>query len=204
MFWLAVAVTMALVSSLKMPIRRCVYLSTISSNRVAFLRSYSISASQSETNRWNILCSTPEDIEAVGCKLAAIVGNGDVILLKGDLGAGKTTFSRGLIRAKFEDDSMRVTSPSYLLDNTYEYDEGQYIHHMDLYRLPTGCDLSILDIPGIYSSSLCLIEWPQRMGPNLPEEFLEVDIGIEKDETRNIRFVAVGEIWIERMKSFLN
>lgn len=71
---------------------------------------------------------------------------GDVLLLQGDLGAGKTCFSRGVIRRKLNDPNLRVTSPSYLLDNSYDYfddndgegDERRCIHHMDLFRLPTG------------------------------------------------------------------
>ena len=59
------------------------------------------------------------------------------------MGAGKTSLSRAIIRQKFNDMEMRVTSPSYLLDNSYDYidaNENTYkkIHHFDLYRLPTG------------------------------------------------------------------
>lgn len=88
-------------------------------------------------------CTTSENIEELGKEIAKLLTVGDVILLRGDLGAGKTTFTRGLLRELYEDDSMIVTSPSYLLDNTYEYN-GVLIHHMDLYRLPTASDLSML------------------------------------------------------------
>jgi tRNA threonylcarbamoyladenosine biosynthesis protein TsaE len=132
---------------------------------------------------WIASCETEEDLINVGKKLASVVGSGDVVLLKGSLGAGKTTLVRGLIQAKCNDNTMRVTSPSYLLDNIYEL-EDMTIHHMDLYRLPTGSDLSILDIPKIYSSSLCLIEWPQRMGSQwLPKKYLDVDIRIVASDT---------------------
>ena len=150
---------------------------------------------------WRITCMTDEVMENLGQRLAPFVGNADVILLKGDLGAGKTTFSRGLIRAKFDDDDMRVTSPSYLLDNTYEYDEDMYIHHMDLYRLPTGCDLSMLGIPDIYTTSLCLIEWPQRMDNKaLPAEYLDMNFYINKEnESRCITLTPYGERWIQKL-----
>ena len=150
---------------------------------------------------WRITCATDEAMENLGQRLGPLVGNADVILLKGDLGAGKTTFSRGLIRAKFDDEDMRVTSPSYLLDNTYEYDEGMYIHHMDLYRLPTGCDLSMLGIPDIYGTSLCLIEWPQRMDAKaLPTDYLDMNFHINKDdESRCITLTPYGERWIQKL-----
>ena len=51
--------------------------------------------------------------------------------------------------------------------NTKGHGKPRVIHHMDLYRLPDGCDVSILQIPEIYSTSMCLIEWPQRLGDML-------------------------------------
>ena len=187
---------MSSVSSFRLP-RRCIRL-PLYRDDVSIMH-FSKQA-QTGTNSWNVVCKSEEDIENFGWKMSSVAGNSDVILLKGDLGAGKTTFTRGLIRAKFEDETMRVTSPSYLLDNAYEYDEGKHIHHMDLYRLPTGCDLSILGIPEIYSTSLCIIEWPQRMGSSLPAEYLEIQINIEKDESRIIQLVAVGDSWMQKMR----
>ena len=200
-----IALTMSLVSgSMRVPIRRLTHRYCSSKSPYSYTALSSSGLGATDIHSWSILCETPEDIEAFGSRVASVVGNTDIILLKGDLGAGKTTFTRGLIRAKFEDDDMRVTSPSYLLDNVYEYDEAQYIHHMDLYRLPTGCDLSILGIPEIYDTSLCIIEWPQRMGTNLPVEYLDVNIEIEKDEARNIKLVAVGAKWISKLKILMN
>ena len=72
-----------------------------------------------------------------------------------DLGAGKTTFSRGFVRKLAGSPTMRVTSPSYLLDNCYKL-EPCAVHHMDLYRLPPGKDLSFLGIPEIYATSHAL------------------------------------------------
>ena len=147
-----------------------------------------------------VVCITEEDIEALGTKLSQISGNGDVLLLRGDLGAGKTTLARGVIRHKFGDARMRVTSPSYLLDNTYEYAEDCLVHHMDLYRLPTGCDLSMLGVPAIYSSSLCLIEWPQRLGEKLPADYLDVNFSIRPDQARSIVLTPASERWRNKLQ----
>tara|TARA_B110000090_G_C13116460_1_gene344515 strand:+ start:142 stop:645 length:504 start_codon:yes stop_codon:yes gene_type:complete len=120
------------------------------------------------------------------------------------LHAGKTTLSRGFIREKFEENTMVITSPSYLLDNTYEYGEGKTIHHMDLYRLPTGCDMSMLGIPSIFSNSLCLIEWPQRMGSeSMPDEYLDVEMLIAEDEVRNIKLMpsSPSSTWGQRLQN---
>ena len=102
----------------------------------------------------------------------------------GDLGAGKTTFTRGIVRSKFDDHNMVVTSPSYLLDNTYQYGRNKYIHHMDLYRLPVGyTEMGILGIPAIYKAALCIIEWPNRLLEQfLPESYLEVSFAISSGD----------------------
>ncbi len=159
------------------------------------LQSYGASANGSGNNtfKWSIKCISSEEIECLGRDLAGLLDPGDVVLLKGDLGAGKTTLSRGLIRAKYQDEEMVVTSPSYLLDNVYDYAEGKKIHHMDLYRLPNGCDMSVLGMPGIFKDCLCLIEWPERMsGDFFPMEYLVVDLSIKEDESRVINFDTCG------------
>lgn len=116
----------------------------------------------------------------------------------GDLGAGKTCLSRGIVRSKFNDENMIVTSPSYLLDNCYLYDDDKRIHHIDLYRLPTGSDLSILNIPEIYNTSICLIEWPQRIqgAHQFPSSYLDVQLIVNNDDTRGLIVSAVGERWM--------
>jgi tRNA threonylcarbamoyladenosine biosynthesis protein TsaE len=199
MYWVVLALTMSVISSFRTPIRRCSTLPYSRGVDMSLLAS-STSGRSFHNHTFSITCMTPEEVETFGSKVSSVSGSSGVILLRGDLGAGKTTFTRGLIRAKFDDDEMRVTSPSYLLDNTYEYDDGKFIHHMDLYRLPTGCDLTILGIPEIYESSLCIIEWPQRMGNNLPTEYLDIEINIDKNETRNVKVVAIGDSWAEKIK----
>jgi len=100
-------------------------------------------------------------------------------MLRGDLGAGKTTLARGLLREKLQEPELRVTSPSYLLDNIFECGDLT-VHHLDLYRLPTGCDMTMLGIPSIFSSSLCLVEWAQRLpAGSVPTEFLDVVLTID-------------------------
>mmetsp|Transcript_8593 Transcript_8593/g.8720 ORF Transcript_8593/g.8720 Transcript_8593/m.8720 type:complete len:102 (-) Transcript_8593:16-321(-) len=77
------------------------------------------------------------------------------------------------------------------------------IHHMDLYRLPSGCDLSIIGIPEIFSTSICLIEWPQRMSvKDFPDSYIDVNILINKDQSRNLTVTAIGERWRENDRLF--
>ena len=78
-------------------------------------------------------------MERLGGIFGATAANGDTVCLSGDLGAGKTVFSRGFLRSASGDARMRVTSPTYLLDNAYDGRDGLpgdlVVHHMDLYRL---------------------------------------------------------------------
>ncbi|CAM9766306.1 unnamed protein product, partial [Ascophyllum nodosum] len=88
------------------------------------------------------------------------------------LGTGKTCFARGFIRARV-DANIAVTSPTYLLDNTYKVqDQDLTIHHMDLYRLCDSRDLGVVDIPRVLETSICLIEWPDRLGATKPRNRL--------------------------------
>ncbi|CAM9893774.1 unnamed protein product [Scytosiphon promiscuus] len=70
-----------------------------------------------------IRVTSPEEMEETGAFFGTDSGPGDVVLLSGDLGAGKTCFARGFVRARLGDAGLAVTSPSYLLDNTYEVEE---------------------------------------------------------------------------------
>lgn len=97
---------------------------------------------------------------AFGAKLAAILKPGDIILLDGDLGAGKTAMARAIIRTLLADPTLDVPSPSFALVQPYERGE-QAILHADLYRLAGESEieeLGLLDDP----DAIVLVEWPDR------------------------------------------
>ena len=73
----------------------------------------------------SVKCPTQSDTLALGAALATVAKAGDVVLLRGDYGAGKTCLARGFLRAWFDDPDELVTSPSYLIDNVYPDDEGR-------------------------------------------------------------------------------
>ena len=156
-----------------------------------------------KTNDYTIECDSAEEMVVLGMAVSDFLDTGDLILLRGDLGAGKTTFARGIVQSKMDDYNMVVTSPSYLLDNSYEYAAGKTIHHIDLYRLPSGCDMTILGFPSIFSTSICIIEWPQRLSQSLlPDSYLNVDISIISQDTRKVELKPTGNKWINKMKEF--
>jgi tRNA threonylcarbamoyladenosine biosynthesis protein TsaE len=153
------------------------------------------------TKQIAVQCEQPDDLESLGRTLSDYLDIGDVVLLKGDLAAGKTTLSRGIVRQKLQDDDLLVTSPTYLLDNIYTYEADRVVHHLDLYRMSSDCDFSFLGIPDIYETSICLIEWPQRIiNPKFfPRCYLNVDIRINENAARIVTMTANGLKWENKL-----
>jgi tRNA threonylcarbamoyl adenosine modification protein YjeE len=106
---------------------------------------------------------------------------GDVVCLRGGVGAGKSYFSRAFIRAAVGDEQMPVPSPTFLLQQSYEVlaEKPLTIHHFDLYRLENVPEAALqrLDLPGCFSAALCLVEWPERLPAHqLPSTRLDMHI----------------------------
>jgi tRNA threonylcarbamoyladenosine biosynthesis protein TsaE len=112
-------------------------------------------------------------MEALGARLAPCLGSG-IVYLHGDLGAGKTTLARGILRGLGYQDKVR--SPTYSLVEPYDMEQGA-VYHLDLYRLTDPEELEWLGLRDMLSgSSLLLVEWPERGSGQLPAADLEVKI----------------------------
>jgi tRNA threonylcarbamoyladenosine biosynthesis protein TsaE len=103
--------------------------------------------------------STPEETEAAGAELATRLSPGDVVLVSGELGAGKTTFVRGACRALGV--TGVVTSPTYTIGQVYDAGDGREVAHLDLYRLRSleGEDPALLD-DYLTPDRIAFVEWP--------------------------------------------
>ncbi len=113
---------------------------------------------------------------AYGAKLAQQAKAGDVIYLKGELGAGKTTLTRGFLRA-FGYAGI-VKSPTYTLVETYTF-EQQVIHHFDLYRLHSAEELLAIGLDDyVTADAILLFEWPEKAASVLPKPTLTCRIEI--------------------------
>ena len=133
---------------------------------------------------------------ALGARLAPHLRAGDVIALRGDLGAGKTTLTRGLVRALI-DPETEVPSPTYTLVQTYDTPAGS-LWHFDLYRLKYEPDALIElgwdDTP----DGIAVLEWPDRAGRYLPANRLEITLNRTQDG-RIARLEPMGEDWQDRL-----
>ena len=153
-----------------------------------------------------IVTHCPAETAAIGEALAGCLRNGDVVLLHGDLGAGKTTLAKGIASALGVEDV--VSSPSFSLVN--EYDTGlatavTRLYHLDLYRLRSEDDLASIGFDDFMAPTdgITLVEWPERASTSLPERFLLVEIETVRSGTRRLRFVAIpnDEVWEGRIVS---
>lgn len=105
------------------------------------------------------LAETEEEAKA----LASFLKPGDLLLLEGELGVGKTAFSRALIRVLSADDTLLVPSPTFNLVQVYETPRGK-VWHVDLYRLTAEDNLQELGLNEAFADAICLVEWPNRLG----------------------------------------
>ncbi|SFN56839.1 hypothetical protein SAMN03159463_00020 [Mesorhizobium sp. NFR06] len=128
----------------------------------------------------------------LGEDLAMALRAGDAIALKGDLGAGKSTLARALIRALADDADLEVPSPTFTLVQSYE--TRVPVHHFDLYRLSTPDELDELGLDDALAQGAALVEWPERAGDRLPGTALWLDLA-EQGDGRVARLSGQGPVF---------
>ena len=131
--------------------------------------------------------------------LAELVRPGDIVLLAGDLGAGKTAFAQGFGRALGVDET--ITSPTFTLVN--RYDGRLPFYHLDVYRLNRLDEVADLGLAEFLDEGgVMLIEWGDTITPVLPADFLEVRIELgDGDDDRHFEFRTVGTRWAARQRA---
>ncbi len=130
-----------------------------------------------------------EDTKTLARGLAKITQKGDIFLLEGDLGAGKTTFARFFIRS-FLGDEAQIPSPTFTLAQTYVTPQF-LIWHFDLYRIEDEDELQELGLEEALSSGVSLIEWPERLGSQKPTRCITFKFEMNGD-TRQVTLETFG------------
>ena len=142
------------------------------------------------------IIATSEDMHDLGIRLAHLLKAGDLVILIGPLGAGKTTLTRGVgagLRVE-----GNVSSPTFVIARTHKRDSLPPLVHVDAYRLGTPEALDDLDIP--FSSSIVLVEWGKGLTEGISEHWLEIEIARDttgESENRQLKITGLGERWVE-------
>lgn len=132
----------------------------------------------------------------MGAVLAPLLRQGDVIALRGGLGAGKTTLARGILSALGLEEE--APSPSFAIVQPYEPpDVSLPVAHVDLYRLDDADDAGELGLDEYLADGAVLIEWPERLGTRLWPDALMLDIAVAPDGTRRLT-ATVPTAWKDR------
>ena len=136
-----------------------------------------------------------EDTQKIANKFAKSIPKDCVICLNGDLGAGKTTFSRYLIQTIIKDIKIsgEIPSPTFSLLQTYK-DKNFTINHYDFYRLENSDDLIELDYDNSISKGICIIEWASKFPEALPANRIEINIDLVSKSKRSLNFIFIGNI----------
>ena len=130
--------------------------------------------------------SNQETVE-LGAVLGALLDRGDVVALAGELGSGKTWFTKGIARGLGIGPNIIVTSPSFALVN--EYPGKRTLFHIDVYRLESLSELLGAGIDEyLYSGGVAVVEWAERWPEILPDEALKVSLLIVDEHSRRISF----------------
>ncbi len=151
----------------------------------------------------HIELANPDATLALGAALSAYVEMGDVLALRGDLGAGKTTMARGLIRAltKGLNGDTEVPSPTFSLVQIYETPKGE-LWHGDMYRLESPQACIELGLEDAFLDCICVIEWPDKLGHYLPSGTINITLSFTKAsserEARTARVEGARD-WIEKL-----
>ena len=127
-----------------------------------------------------------EELLTLGERLGHLGQKDDVLILTGELGAGKTTFTKGL--AKGLDIRQMIKSPTYTI--VREYEGRLPLYHLDVYRIEGDADSIDLD-EFLFGGGVTVIEWGHLLGEDLPDSYLELEI-LKEAEGRCLRFTAHG------------
>jgi tRNA threonylcarbamoyladenosine biosynthesis protein TsaE len=161
-------------------------------------------AAQKHDHATSVSLPDPAATQAFAARLARIVQPGDVIALIGDLGMGKTAFARGFVNALATLHGLpeeEVPSPTFTLVQTYPLPDFT-VYHIDLYRLEDPAEALELGIEDAFADDVSLIEWPDRLGPLLPADRLDICfLPGETGDAREVQIIVHGEqrSWLDRL-----
>ena len=123
--------------------------------------------------------------------MASLLKNGDIIVLSGDLGSGKTKFTQGILRYFGLEDE--ISSPTFTIVNEYHKDETN-IYHFDVYRLTDSDEFYAIGGDEYLNNGICIIEWGEIIEDILPNDYIKINFtkDVENENYRTLELIATG------------
>ncbi|MBW4706696.1 tRNA (adenosine(37)-N6)-threonylcarbamoyltransferase complex ATPase subunit type 1 TsaE [Roseobacter sp. YSTF-M11] len=150
-----------------------------------------------------LVLKSSDETASAATRLAALLEVGDIVLLSGPVGAGKTHFARHLIQSALAEPED-IPSPTFTLVQTYETTIGP-IWHADLYRLGTLGEIEELGLTDAFEEAICLVEWPDRLGPLRPPSALELWLSHGNAENERIlKATWQDSRWEEKVRRWMS
>lgn len=148
----------------------------------------------------DFISRSPQQTQRLGSRLGGLLQTGDIIALTGDLGSGKTTLVQGIALGWGSVDL--VSSPTFVLINSYRRPDGSLLHHMDAYRIESALEAEELDLDALLSTGPLLIEWAERITSALPVNRLRIEMAWTAEEQRNLVFSPIGKRYEDLLTAF--
>lgn len=156
---------------------------------------------RTDTNQLELLSKSPEQTQSLGFRIGELALPGDIFLLVGSLGTGKTCLTQGI--AQGLDIKEYTMSPSFII--VRELYGRLPLYHMDLYRLDDIEEIADLGLDEyLYGSGVCVIEWAEKGLPVLPAEHLLVQISYLSHTRRSFRFIPTGQRYLDIQSQLKN
>ncbi len=154
-----------------------------------------------ETITRQVTVATADSMRELGVRLGRTCREGDVVVLSGELGAGKTTLAQGLARGLGIDEA--VTSPTFVIARVHVHpSDGPDLVHVDAYRLGSAVELDDLDLDTDLDRSVVVVEWGSGLAERLSSSRLDVTIVHprgEEDQARTVTLTAQGDHWTDAL-----
>ncbi len=146
---------------------------------------------------------SPQDTADFAARLGATLRPADVLLLQGEIGSGKTHFARSLIQSLMNPPED-VPSPTFTLVQAYDTQIGE-IWHCDLYRLTSVDEVDELGLTESFDTALCIVEWPDKLGPLTPDTALTLSFQTDPVETekRHLTLSWSDPKWLGKLENTL-
>jgi len=152
----------------------------------------------------NFKSTSVDATHELGYKFASKLKKGDILVLNGDLGSGKTIFVSGFL--SFYGKENEASSPTFTIVNEHNLTQDLSLYHFDVYRLESSDEFLAIGGDEYFSQGISIIEWGNRIQDVLPKEYLEINIQKEDEniDVRNFLFKAKGERYESLVKEVLS